>query len=133
MFWYFENTFLTLGNDFRCLLVSSSQEIPDLCLGVGCFTRHFSYVTKSRIFKNLNLRKRADRNFCNNALKSHFRHLKSYSNPPSWFIRSCCHMDTFWKTKYWNYHFWEGQPFRFRYVEVHCQTRCKSMKTGISF
>ena len=45
--------------------------------------RHYSHVTKSRIFKNLNLRKKADRNFRGNFLKNHFRHLKLYSNPPS--------------------------------------------------
>ena len=44
--------------------------------------RHFSHVTKIRIFKNLNLRKKADHSFCGNFLKSHFRHLKLYSNPP---------------------------------------------------
>ena len=45
--------------------------------------RHFSHVTKSRIFKNLNFRKKADRNFCRTFLKHHFRHLKLYSNSPS--------------------------------------------------
>ena len=43
-----------------------------------------SYVTKSRIFKNLILRRKADRNFRDNLLKKHFRQLKFYSNPPSW-------------------------------------------------
>ena len=46
-------------------------------------TRHFSHVTKSRIFKNLNLREKADRNFRCTFLKNRFRHLKLYSNPPS--------------------------------------------------
>ena len=45
--------------------------------------RHFSHATKSRIFKNLNLRKKADLNFRGKFLKNHFRHLKLYSNPPS--------------------------------------------------
>ena len=49
--------------------------------------------------------------------------LKLYSNPPSWLARSHCHMSTFWKTKDWSSHFWESQPFRFWYVEVHCQRR----------
>ena len=93
-------------------------------------TRHFSHVTKSRIFKNLNLRKKANRNFF--FLKNRFRHLKLYSNPPSWLARSHCHMDTFWKTKDWSSHFWESQPFKFWYVEVQRQRRLKSTKTGIS-
>ena len=37
--------------------------------------RHFSHVTKSRIFKSLNLRKKADRNFRSTFLKNGFRHL----------------------------------------------------------
>ena len=52
--------------------------------------RHFSHVTKSRIFKNLNLRKKADRNVSGSFLKNRFRHLQLYSNPPSWLARSCC-------------------------------------------
>ena len=82
--------------------------------------RHFSHVIKSRIFKNLNLRKKADPNFCGIFLKSHFKYLKLYSNPPSWLARSRCHVDTFWKTKDWNSHFRSSQPFRFWYVEMHC-------------
>ena len=61
-------------------------------------SRYFSHVTKSRMFKNLNLRKKADRNFRCTFLKNRFRHLKLYSNPPSWLARSRCHMGTFWKT-----------------------------------
>ena len=79
-------------------------------------TRYFSHVTKSRIFKNLNLRRKADHNFCGSFLKNHFRHLKIYSNPPSRLARSRCHMGTFWKAKDWSSHFWEGQPFRFWYI-----------------
>ena len=67
--------------------------------------RPFSHVSKRRIFKNLNLRKKADRNFRGNFLKNHFRHLKLYSNSPSWLTRSRCHMGTFWKTKDWSSHF----------------------------
>ena len=37
------------------------------------FNRHFSHVTKSRIFKNFNLRKRIDRNFCPTFLKKPFQ------------------------------------------------------------
>ena len=43
--------------------------------------RHFSHVTKSRIFKSLNLRKKADRNFRSTFLKNHFRQLKLYQIP----------------------------------------------------
>ena len=75
-------------------------------------TRHFSHVTKSRIFKNFNLRRKVNRNFHNNLLKNHFRNIKLYSNPPSWVARSR-HMGTLWKTKGWSSHFWKGQPFRF--------------------
>ena len=67
--------------------------------------RHFSHVSKRRIFKNLNVRKKADRNFCGNFLQNHFKHLKLYSNSPSWLTRSRCHMGTFWKTKDWSSHF----------------------------
>ena len=94
--------------------------------------RHFSHVTKSRIFKNLNLREKADRNFHRTFLKNSFRHLKLYSNPQSWLAGGCCHMGNFWKTKDWSLHFWEGQPFRFWYVECHRQRRLESTKTGIS-
>ena len=95
-------------------------------------SRHFSHVTKSRIFKNLNFRKKAYRNFRGTFLKNRFRHLKLYSNPLSWLARSRCHMGTFWETKDWSSHFWESQPFRFWYVEVQCQRRLKWTKTGIS-
>ena len=93
--------------------------------------RRFNHMTKSRIFKNLNLRKKADRNFRGTFLKKRFRHLKLYSNPPSWLARNRYHMGFFWKTKDWSSHFWESQPFRFWYVEVHRQRRLKLTKTGI--
>ena len=96
----------------------------------------FNYALQPRdqklYFRNFSLRRKADDNFHGNFLKNHSRHLKSYSNPPSWLARSRCHMDTFWKTRDWNSHFWEGQPFRFWYVEVHHQRRFKSTKAGIS-
>ena len=69
--------------------------------------RHVSHVTKSRIFKNLNLRKKSDHNFRSTFLKNRFRHPKLYSNPPSWFVRSRCHMSAFWKTKDWGWNFWD--------------------------
>ena len=37
-----------------------------------------------------------------NILKNHFRHLKLYSNSPSWLAGGRCQMGTFWKTKDWN-------------------------------
>ena len=83
--------------------------------------RRFSHVTKSHIFKNINLRKKADRNFRRTFLKHRYRHLKFYWNPPSWLARCRCHMDTLWKTKDWTSHFWEAQPFRIWYVEFHHQ------------
>ena len=61
--------------------------------------RHFSHVVKSRIFKNLNLKRKAVRNFRGNLLKSHFRHLNSYSNLRSWLTRGRWHMSNFSKTK----------------------------------
>ena len=56
-------------------------------------------TSKSHIFKNLNLRKKADLNFRGTFLKNRFRHLKLYSNLPSWLARSRCHMGIFWKTE----------------------------------
>ena len=97
----------------------------------GCSNRHFSHVTKSFFFKNVNLRKKTDRNFRGSFLKNRFRHVKLYSNPPSWLARSRCHMGTLWKTKDWSSYFWERQPFRFWYVKVHRQRKLKSTKTGI--
>ena len=94
--------------------------------------RHLSHVTKSRIFKNLNLRKKANRNFRRTLLKNRFRHLKLYSNATSRLARGRCHMGTFWKRKDWSSHLWQGQPFRHWYVEFHRQRRLNSTKTGIS-
>ena len=44
--------------------------------------RHFSHMTKSRIFKNLSLKRKVDRNFCGILLENHFRYLKLYSISP---------------------------------------------------
>ena len=98
---------------------------------MSSYIRHISHVTKSPIFKNLNLRKKADRNFRRTFLKNRFRHLKFYSNPPSWLARGRCHMGIFCKTKDWSSHIWEGQPFRFWYVEFNRPRRLKSTKAGI--
>ena len=51
------------------------------CLNPVLTNRYFSHMTKSRIFKSLNLRRKADRSLCHNLLEKHFRHLKLYSNP----------------------------------------------------
>ena len=83
-------------------------------------------------FQNLNLRTKADLNFRGTFLKNSFRHLKWYSNPPSWLARRRCHMGIFRKTEDLSSHFWESQPFRFRCVEGHRERRLKSTKTGIS-
>ena len=64
-------------------------------------SRHFSHVTKTHSFKNLNLSKKPDHSFCGNCLKNYFRHLKLYSNPRSWLVRNRCHMDLHWKKKDW--------------------------------
>ena len=54
---------------------------PRVCNKCSTGCRHLSQVTKSRISKNLNLRKKANRNFRRTFLKNRFRHLKFYSNP----------------------------------------------------
>ena len=64
-------------------------------------------------------------------MQNHFRHLKFYSNPPRWVIRSCCHMGTFWNAKGWSLYFWQGQPFNFYYAGIHQERRLRSTKTGI--
>ena len=56
---------------------------------------HFSCVTKIRIFKNVNIRRKADHNICSNLLEKHFRQLKLYSNSQSWLVRSCYHIGIF--------------------------------------
>ena len=66
------------------------------CYLSGCF----SYVTKSRIFKNLNLRRKVDRNFRGNLLKNHFRHLKFYSNLASWMAGRHCHLSLICKSNF---------------------------------
>ena len=52
-------------------------------LGQNICSRRFNHVSRSRISKNLNLRKKADPNFRGNLRKNHFRHLNLYSNPSS--------------------------------------------------
>ena len=60
----------------------SLNSLLTLLIQTHCLRRHLSHVTKRRIFKTLNLRRKADRNFRSNLLENHFRHLKLYSNPP---------------------------------------------------
>ena len=67
------------------------------------FIRHFSHVTKSRIFKNLNLTKKADRIFRGIFLKNRFRHLKLYLNPQA----DCPGAAVMWA------------PFEIQKIEVH--------------
>ena len=90
---------------------------------IATIIRQFSHITKSRIFKDLDLRKKVDCNFRGDFWKSHFKHLTLYSNPPGWMGRSCCHMGTLWMTKDWILRFWDSQPFKFWYVKVHRQRR----------
>ena len=137
MAWGFEVVLFLLPS---LVTAPSSMSIPSLVLESWQFLfvrdwaniRHFSHVTESRIFKNCNLRKKADRNFRDYFLKNHFRHMRLYSNPTSWLARSCCHMGTSSKTKDWSSRFWEGRFFRVWYVEFHYQRRVESTKTGIS-
>ena len=84
---------------------------------IAAISRHFSHANKSRIFKSLNFRGKADRSLSGNWLVNHLRHLKLHSNAQSWLARSPCHMGTFWKTKNWSSHFWKGQQFKFFCVE----------------
>ena len=65
---------------FICWKVITLLELSYLELSFYCI-RHYSHVTKNRIFKNLNLRKKADRNLCGNFLNNHFRQLKLYQIP----------------------------------------------------
>ena len=69
------------------------------CLNPALTKRHFSQMTKSRIFKNLNLRRKSDWSFCSNMLENHFRCLKLHLNSWSWLTLSHCPMGTFWKTR----------------------------------
>ena len=61
--------------------------------------RHFSQVTKSRFFKNLNLRRKADRNFRGNLQENLFRHLKLYSNPSKLIDQKWLSYGHLWKDK----------------------------------
>ena len=84
--------------------------------------RHFSHETRSRIFENFNLREKADHNFCWKILKNHFPEKwlqapKIIFKSPKLLASAGFDIATFWKTKDWSSHFWEGQPFRFWYVE----------------
>ena len=125
---------LTLQKYLTFTCVASFRTWKKLCFDNLYFQlrRHFIQATKSRNFKNLNLRRKTDRKFRGNLLKNHFRHPKLYSNPPSWLARNYFHMGTFWKTKGWISHFWESRTLRYCYTGVHCQRILESTKTGIS-
>ena len=77
------NSFIKIKNKVLWLLHSLTRNDSN---NKYILIRHFSQVTKSRILKNLNLRKKADRNFRRTFMKNRFRHLKLYSNPPSWLV-----------------------------------------------
>ena len=89
----------------------------------NCLSRHFCLVTKSRIFKNLNLRRRSNCNVPGKLLQNHFRHLQLWSNPESWLARSCCHLGNFRKTNGWSSHFCQSHFFTFYYERVHYKRR----------
>ena len=55
---------------------------------------HLSHVTKSRVFKILNLRRKDDCNLRGNSVRNQLRHLKLYSYPPRLLARRR-HMGTF--------------------------------------
>ena len=44
---------------------------------------NFNHVTKIRIFKNVNTRKKTDHSFYSKLLEKHFRQFKLYSNSQS--------------------------------------------------
>ena len=120
------NSFIKIKNKVLWLLHSLTRNDSN---NKYILIRHFSQVTKSRILKNLNLRKKADRNFRRTFLKNRFRHLKLYSNPQADWSLSYGHL---LKDERLKFTFLRGQPFRFWYVECHRQRRLKSTKTGIS-
>ena len=70
-------TFISIF-DGKLILNSWSSLLP---LGTSV-----TWLTKIRILKNRNLRRKADRSFRGNSLKNHFRHLNLYSNPQSWWL-----------------------------------------------
>ena len=99
----------------------------------SCSCRDFSLMSKSHIFKNLNLRKKADYNF-------RYFPEKPFQPPKIIFKShkligkmslSYGHLLKDKRLKFWESHFWESQTFMFWYVEVHHQRRLKSTKTGI--
>ena len=80
----------------RCAIITNKHGIYQLLHEMASYlrlrilresqakARHFSHVTKSRIFKNLNLREKADRNFRHTFLKNRFSHLTLCSIPQDW-------------------------------------------------
>ena len=59
-----------------------------------CFEFNLPQFMWTQVKKELT-EHRSDRNFRGSYLKNTFRHLKLYSNSPSWLARSDCHMDIF--------------------------------------
>ena len=105
--------------------------VSKICFGFSClYYKRFSHLTKSRIFKNLHLRKKS-----RSQLSWHFRE-KPFQAPkilfksPRLIGQESLSYGHLLKDR--SSHFWEGHPFRFWYVEVQRQRRLKSTKTGIS-
>ena len=55
----------SLKTELKCLNIYKKRS---QAIVLFSYNRHFSHVTKSRIFKDLNLRRKADRNFQGNLL-----------------------------------------------------------------
>ena len=122
------NTNLLSGNLNILTLNKAFISVRSGFISAKTIIRHFSHVNKSGIFKNLKIRRKANRNFRCILLESHFKHPKLYWNISSWFARSCCHMDTFWKKKDQSSHYWQGKPRRLFYVGFHHQRDLNSRK-----
>ena len=87
--------------------------------------RHFSHVTKSRIFKNLNYRKKADR-------KKPFKAPKIIFKSPKLSDQKSLSYGHLLKYKRLKFTFLREPNFKIWYVGVHRLRRLKSTNTGIS-
>ena len=103
------------------------HELRKVCLyKITKWSRHFSHVTKSRIFKNRNLRKKADHNF-----RGTFQAPKIIFKYPKLIGHMSLSYGHFLKDKRLKFIFLRGPTFQV-YVEVRRQRRLKLTKTGIS-
>ena len=89
-------------------------------------------MTKSRIFKNLNLRKKADRNFRGFLLKNRFRYQNFIHIPQADWPGVVVIWTPFERQKIEVHIFERANLSGFLYVEVQRQRRLKSTKAGIS-